>query len=550
MNAMIEHAEIQIAPPLPNYTPQPDWNLLHLFNIYRLSIVIVFFSSWLIGLAPNYLGTHNQYLFLSICLLYLLFGLISIATIQYQLLLFRVQVLEQVVMDILAITLLMHASGGASSGIGMLLVITIAGGSLLTEGRTAFFFAAIASLCILIQVTLSDIYELFPNTNYTQAGILGMSFFATAFLAFTLAHRIRVTEALARQRGVHLRYFSELNEQIVQHIQSGILVIDAVGRIRLFNDAAKRLLGLNNNALYPNLLEQKLTMIAPALAELVSQWRRGEKRSTPLFRPSNGEVGVIPTFKRLSRNGVINILILLEDAMLIAQQAQLVKLAALGRLTASIAHEIRNPLNSISYSGQLLAELEYLTPDDKHLTEIIVRNCQRVNDIIESVLQLGRSQRHLSEGLTQFKLYDWLQDFVTDLTLQHNLQPQQIEIYTHHSQIRVRFDPVQLYQVLGNLSENGLRYSQGNPLLKFVISVQPESNSVYLDIYDHGPGMPPEIAEHIFEPFFTTESLGTGLGLYIAKEICEANDATLQLVQNLATGCCFRIHFLGTEIVE
>ncbi len=545
---MNEHPEVHIAPPLPRYIPQPDWNLLHLFNIYRLSIVIVFFSSWLIGLAPNYLGIHDQYLFLSICLLYLLFGLISIATIQYQLLLFRVQVLEQVVVDILAITLLMHASGGASSGIGMLLVITIAGGSLLTEGRTAFFFAAIASLCILIQVTLSDIYEWFPNTNYTQAGILGMSFFATAYLAFTLAHRIRVTEALARQRGVHLRYFSELNEQIVQHIQSGILVIDAVGRIRLFNDAAKRLLSLNNNALYPNLLEQKLNIVAPALAELVSQWRRGEKRSTLLFRPANGEVDVIPTFKRLNRNGVINILILLEDAMLIAQQAQLVKLAALGRLTVSIAHEIRNPLNSINYSGQLLAELDYLTADDKHLTEIIVRNCQRVNDIIESVLQLGRSQRHLSGELTQFKLHDWLQDFVTDLMLQYSLQPQQIEIYTQYPQITVRFDPVQLYQVLGNLSENGLRYSQVDPLLKFVISVQPESNSVYLDIYDHGLGMQPEIAEHIFEPFFTTESMGTGLGLYIAKEICEANDATLQLVQNLDTGCCFRIHFLGTEV--
>jgi two-component system sensor histidine kinase PilS (NtrC family) len=547
---MIEPTEIQITPPLPRHTPQPDWSLLHLFNLYRLSIVIVFFSSWMVGLAPNFLGAHNKFLFLSICLLYLLFGLISIATIQYHLLLFRVQVLEQVMVDILAITLLMHASGGASSGIGMLLVITIAGGSLLTEGRTAFFFAAVASLSILIQVTLSDFYEWFPNTNYTQAGILGMSFFATAYLAFTLAHRIRVTEALARQRGVHLRYFSELNEQIVQHIQSGILVIDAVGRIRLFNDAAKRLLGLNNNALYPNLLEQKLNMVAPVLADLVSQWRRGEKRSSLLFRPANGEVDVIPTFKRLNRNGVINILVLLEDAMVIAQQAQLVKLAALGRLTASIAHEIRNPLNSISYAGQLLAELDYLTPDDKHLTEIMVRNCQRVNDIIESVLQLGRSHRSLSGELTQFKLYDWLQDFVTDLRVQHNLQLQDIEIYSQSLQATVRFDPVQLYQVLGNLSENGLRYSRATPLLKFVIGGLAESNSVYLDICDRGLGMQPDIAEHIFEPFFTTESMGTGLGLYIAKEICEANDATLQLVQNSEAGCCFRIHFLGTELIS
>jgi two-component system sensor histidine kinase PilS (NtrC family) len=541
---------MQTAPDVPItspllYAPQQDWSLLHLFNFYRLSIVIVFFSSWLVGLAPNYLGIHNKYLFLSICLLYLLFGLLSIVTIQYRLLRFRVQVLEQVIVDILAITVLMHSSGGASSGIGMLLVTTIAGGSLLTEGRTAFFFAAVASLSILVQVTLSDYYEWFTNTNYSQAGILGMSFFATAYLAFTLAHRIRVTEALARQRGVHLRYFAELNEQIIQHIQAGILVIDAVGRIRLFNDAAKRLLGLNNNV-FDELLEPKLNSVAPDLAKLVSQWRRGEKRLTGLFRPANGEVDVIPTFKRLNRNGVINILIMLEDAMVIAQQAQLVKLAALGRLTASIAHEIRNPLNSINYAGQLLAELDYLLPDDVHLTEIIVKNCTRVNDIIESVLQLGRSQRHLSGELNHFILTDWLQDFVKDLTTQHDLQPDDIVVHSQYPQAMVRFDPVQLYQVLGNLSENGLRYSRTTPRLKFTLGIQHGSN--YLDICDQGIGMQPEIAAHIFEPFFTTEAMGTGLGLYIAKEICEANDATLQLVQNTKTGCCFRIHFLSTDV--
>lgn len=542
---MQKYPNIPIAPPLPGHPPHPDWNLLHLFNIYRLSIVIVFFSSWLLGLAPNFLGTHNKYLFLSICSLYLLFGLLSIITIQYQLLPFRVQVLEQVVIDILMITVLMHSSGGANSGIGMLLVITIAGGSLLTEGRTAFFFAAVASLSILTQVALSDFYEWFSNTNYTQAGFLGMSFFATAYLAFTLAHRIRATEALAQQRGVHLRYFAELNEQIIQHIQAGILVVDAVGRIRLFNDAAKRLLGLNNNMLPNNSLEQKLNSVAPELAELVSQWRRGEKRLNVLFRPANGEVDVIPTFKRLNRNGVMNILIILEDAMVIAQQAQLVKLAALGRLTASIAHEIRNPLNSISYAGQLLAELDYLTPDDAHLTEIILKNCTRVNDIIENVLQLGRSQPRVSGELSSFTLYHWLQDFVKDLILQHNLQPSDIELQTQHIQVVVRFDPLQFYQVLGNLSENSLRYSRTSPLLKFTIGVQQGTN--YLDICDQGTGMQPEIAAHIFEPFFTTETMGTGLGLYIANEICEANDATLQLVQNTQDGCCFRIHFLNTE---
>lgn len=537
------------SPSAPDHAPQQDWNLLQLFNVYRLSIVIVFFSSWLIGLAPNYLGAYDKILFLSICLLYLIFGLVCIATIQYRLFQFQMQVLGQVVLDILAITLLMHASGGASSGIGMLLVATIAGGSLLTEGRTAFFFAAVASLCILIQVTLSDVYELFPNTNYTQAGILGISFFATAYLAFTLAHRIRITEALAQQRGIHLRYFAELNEQIVQHIQSGILVIDAIGRIRLFNDAARRLLGLHLQKPDINLLEQKLNYIAPGLADLMAQWQRGERRNF-LFRAANGEVDVIPTFKHLNRNGSINILILLEDAMIIAQQAQLVKLAALGRLTASIAHEIRNPLNSISYAGQLLGELEYLTPDDNHLTEIIAKNCQRVNEIIESVLQLGRARQNFPTELNRFNLVDWLKDFVNDFRLQYNLAEDAIELLISTETVTVRFDPVQLYQVLSNLAENGLRYSHLKPLLKFVVSAPTETNTFYLDICDQGAGMSSEIAGHVFEPFFTTETMGTGLGLYISKEICEANDATLQLIKNSETGCCFRIHFLGTEIVH
>lgn len=528
-----------------HHAPQQDWNLLQLFNVYRLSIVIVFFSSWLVGLAPNYLGAYDKILFLSICLFHLIFGLLCIATIQYRLFKFQTQTLVQVVIDILAITLLMHASGGASSGIGMLLVATIAGGSLLTEGRTAFFFAAVASLCILIQVTLSDVYELFSNTNYTQAGILGISFFATAYLAFTLAHRIRITEALAQQRGVHLRYFAELNEQIVQHIQSGILVIDAIGRIRLFNDAARRLLGLHHQKSEINLIEQKLNYLAPELAELMLQWQRGERRNF-LFRPANGEVDVIPTFKRLNRNGSTNILIMLEDAMMIAQQAQLVKLAALGRLTASIAHEIRNPLNSISYAGQLLGELEYLAPDDNHLTEIIAKNCQRVNEIIDSVLQLGRSHRNPTEEANLLNIVVWLKDFVQDFCQQFNLAAEDIELSIPADTVRVRFDPVQLYQVLSNLAENGLRYSRAKPLLKFVV-IMPTATSTFLDICDQGIGMSPEIAGHVFEPFFTTETMGTGLGLYISKEICEANDATLQLIKNSETGCCFRIHFLGTE---
>lgn len=515
----------------------PDWNPLYLFNIYRLVVASVFLGSFLAEVSPSFLGKFDERLFIIIGWLYAGFALLSELTIQKRWFSFNVQVLNQVLVDIYAITLLMHASGGVNSGLGMLLVVAVAGGSLLTEGRTAFFFAAVASLCVLVEVTLADMYDWFSNTSYTHAGMLGITFFATAFSAFSLAQRVRATETLAQQRGEHLRYLAHLNAQIVQHIESGIVVVDVLARIRLFNEAARRLLGLKEQ---PH--GRTLASVAPELAEQLKNWQNtgGHSTSPSLFRPALGEVEVLVTLTELKRAGSINVLMVLEEATLMVRRAEQLKLASLGRLTASIAHEIRNPLGAISHASQLLTESSGLSAYQTRLTQIVVNHSQRVNTIIENVLQLSRRS---PPNIQCFDLYQWLHAFVEEFIVQHALVSCDLLVHPPKTPVTVCFDPGHLYQVVSNLCNNGLRYSQGTPLLELSMGV---SERPYLEVRDHGKGMNESVKTQIFEPFFTTDSKGSGLGLYIAREICAANQASLHLFSNTQTGCCFRIHFTTT----
>ncbi|MCV6637350.1 ATP-binding protein [Candidatus Albibeggiatoa sp. nov. NOAA] len=524
-----------------------DWKPLYLFNIYRLIIATFFWVSYLLGVAPNFFGQRDANSFFLLSLSYFALALLFNHAIRQRWFNFDIQVITQVLIDIAIITLLMHLSGGINSGLGMLLVVAIAGGSLLTQGKTAFFFAAMASLAVLAHVTFTNIYQWFTNTSYTHAGMLGISFFATAFLAHSLARRIRVSEALAEERGQHVQYLHELNRQIIEHIQSGIIVVDNTlfRRVQLFNDTAQRLLGLSEQPQYGD----ELGKWSPELVTELNQWQQIKEYHPQLFHPPQAEVDLLINFMRLSRAGKMGTsLIVLEDATLTAQRAQQLKLASLGRLTTSIAHEVRNPLDAISRAGQLLASSPSIHDnDDKRLTQIIANNTERVNTLIENILQFTRR----GQVYTQYiDLDDWIHQFIEEITLERHLNSGDISLDVDDLPRRIGFDPIQLYQVVTNICENGLRYSQKNqPLLHFRLKLNSESQRPYLDIQDFGKGIDVENKNKIFEPFFTTETKGTGLGLYIAKEICEANRAVLHLIENELQGCCFRITFTELEKV-
>ena len=217
---------------------------------------------------------------------------------------------------------------------------------------------------------------------------------------------------------------------------------------------------------------------------------------------------------------------LLEKTAQTTQKAQQLKLASLGRLTASIAHEIRNPLGAISHAAQLLNESEQISGADKRLLTIIEQHCHRVNNIIETILQLSRRQKSTPQLIN---LKDWLDSFIDEFI---------------QTPVLIRFDTDQLYQVVYNMVNNAFRYSAKNKhnTIEMMADVDNINQLPYLEIYDLGPGVAEDNQKNLFEPFFTTEKHGTGLGLYLARELCEANQAHLDYIPQ-PEGACFRITF-------
>jgi two-component system sensor histidine kinase PilS (NtrC family) len=238
------------------------------------------------------------------------------------------------------------------------------------------------------------------------------------------------------------------------------------------------------------------------------------------------------------------VLIFLEDNSAFLQRVRQMKLASLGELTASIAHEIRNPLGALSHAGQLLSESQHLSREDQQLLGMILNNSRRINLIIENVLSLSRQKEQTTETLL---LHDWLDEFVDDYCLSHYPEAE-IAIQVTPTDCRVRFIPSQLQQVMGNLIDNGLRYScraTGSPRLQLEGGYRSDSpeEQVFLDVVDDGPGVPEEQEERLFEPFHTTEASGTGLGLYISRQLCEANHARLIYRRTRQGKSCFSLFF-------
>ena len=499
------------------------WKPLSLLNLYRsvLASLFSFVALAKINLPP--LGEQNHRLFLSISIVYLVFALLSAFAIRWRKPNFTLQLYLQILVDIVCIISLIYVSGGVRSGLGSLLIVALAGGAMLMSMQMAILYAAITALGLLGEEFYILISHAAAGPSFTQAGILGVTFFTTAILAYLLAKRAHESEALAAQRGVDLANMQQLTEYVIQRMQTGVIIIDPQHLVRLINESAWHLLGIST---HPS--SQRLAELSPPLAAYLVLWQENPDREIQAFQPDPASPEVMPRFAKLGAAGT---LIFLEDTSATAQQAQQMKLASLGRLTASIAHEIRNPLAAISHAGQLLAESPQLGEGDTRLTDIIRQHSQRMNDIVENILQLSRRQRSHPE---EFQLEPWLQDFITTFCNTQGVDPRHITVDITPPDTVVRIDPSQLNQVLWNLCHNGLRYSleqTGVPQLKLHGGTTGESANPFLEVIDIGAGVTQEAQNHLF------------LGLYISRELCESNQARLNYIPAPGGGSCFRIIF-------
>jgi two-component system sensor histidine kinase PilS (NtrC family) len=512
------------------------WRALNYFNGYRLLVALLFAGLYWIGQLPEPLGIYDPHLFAVVVHAYVAAALGAFVASGLRVPRYKLQVAVQVLGDVGAITLLMYASDGLSSGFGMLLVIVVAAGALLVPGKIGFLFAAISAIAVLGHEAYLHLNRFYPSPNFTHAGFLGITFFVTAFISNALASRVQASEALAAQRGLDLQNLARLNEYVVQQMQSGVLVLDAKQRITLINEAARALLAAPARSVGLPVRE-----LAPALARAMEEWREALADSSVLTVVGPGGTELHVSVMRLPAGSRENLLLFIEDAAVLRQRAQQLKLASLGRLTASIAHEVRNPLGAISHASQLLSESLAPGGKERRLTSIIEENSRRVNGMIENVLGISRRGRAQPQSI---HLAGQMRRFADELRARHNLDAAAVLVKTDGEETAARMDPDQLYQVLWNLCENGLRYSRRSPLLEFNCGITTDTRRPFVEIIDTGPGIAADLREQLFEPFFTTEPQGTGLGLYIARELCEANQAVLHLAWTGSTGTCFRIVFM------
>jgi two-component system, NtrC family, sensor histidine kinase PilS len=517
-------------------TKSMDWRALRYFNNYRILLSGLFVILVYIGQLPTPLGSLDDHFFSVTSHIYLFAAFVFAWFILKQSPRFNLQIAVHTLIDIIMLSLLMYSSNGLSSGFGMLIIIAVAGGSILREGTISILFAAIASLSVLGHELYIQFFRYVDTVNYTHAGILGATFFITAIIGNLLAARVRETEALAEQQAIEINELAKLNEHIVQRMQSGILVLDKDMNILLMNESSKRLLGQQGEDTH-----KVFSFINNHLKASIYEWLNAIGEQNVIIKLEEDETELQVSFIKLTLISNYQILVFLEDIARIRQHAQHLKLASLGRLTASIAHEVRNPLGAINHAGQLLQESNTLSIEDYRLTEIINDHSLRINNIIENVLSISSREQTTTE---EIEIFLWMKKFVCEFEQRCNLSDRDIELDMKKNDIFVRMDPSQLHQVLWNLCENAIRYSLGKPMVTISCDISEESQRPYIDIIDYGRGISDDIKNQLFEPFFTTETKGSGLGLYLARELCEANQATLGLQSNTEKGLIFRINFM------
>ena len=512
------------------------WRTLNVFCLYRVVLSV------LVGLAFAYLnrffnfGAVNPEAVLPTLVVYTVIAVALLVPARLREPNLTIQVTLGVAVDVAAIGMLMYASGGVRSGLGVILLVSLAAAGLITRGRLVFFHAALATLAVLFEQVFQVWHLEATMQDFVQTGLTSAAFFATAALASKLARYARTSEQLAAEQQIDLANMSQINELVIRDMQDGILVVDGLGRIRQHNPRATQLLGPLPGGRWPAIADY-----APEIARLLSSWREGSETTYMQLRMPRHTGDLQVHFVPIGGGDPAPTVVFVEDAGRMRAQAQQMKLVALGRLTASIAHEIRNPLSSIGHAAELLDEDRALGEAERRLLAIIRSNVFRLDRIVQEILYLNRRDRAQPEALDPVA---YVSHFAQDFTVAEKVPADAIDVQVRTSQ-RFLFDRQHLDQVLWNLARNAWRHGrQHSGSVRIVVAPSPAPGRLQIDILDDGPGVARETQVHLFEPFFTTDAQGTGLGLYIARELCEGNGARIEYVDD-PPGGHFRITLKG-----
>ena len=444
----------------------------------------------------------------------------------------RGQAFAGICCDLLFGILAIHAIPVAGTGIALMLMFNIGAASLLLPPRLGLGAAMVAVAGIVGEHFWAVLVEE-SNRTIAEPLMFSIGYLAIATTTSILGRQMRDSYDLAETRGLQTAHLTEVNELIIRRLRTGVLLVDGHNRMQLANEAATLLLGDAGDG------QRDLAVVMPELSRRLAAWRNDGIVDDAPLHVATDQNDVIPRFTRLLA-GSDQTLIFLDDTSLLSRRAESMTLATLGRFSASLAHEIRNPLAAINYAVQLLEESDQVALSDRRLLEIIRQQGQRMNGIVENVLGLARRERASPDYVDLVAL---VRRFVDEYRASHPLENDTLLATAERSEVPALVDPRHLLQVLTVLVYNALTYGRipGEPARVTVHVHHDHLQRPIIDVTDRGPGIPERVAQQLFKPFFTTSAHGTGLGLYIARELVRANQASLDFIALPAGGSCFRI---------
>jgi len=507
---------------------------MRLFTQYRLFLLSALAVVYYLSSSQTILGQRDATLFEVAHLGYLVttLGFIYLQRIDRPTTTTRLYL--QNYMDIAFVCIMMYACGGVQSGFGILLLITIALLSQLNTARYALFFAALACVLVLMEELLARLLLGSAAADFERTAFLGTMLLMVAWLLSVPLRKLssrQMPTATNDRAALDVKQIANLNEEIIRELDSGVLVLDANNQVQLINDTARDLLACEFTP-----LPIHVGRLCNTLLDSLDTVKHGGTNALPITVESTG-LALLPRYIPLSSGGM---LVKLDDHSQIRKQYQQLKLASLGRLSASIAHEIRNPLGAISHAVQLLQESENLADEDQALLDIAHTHTHRIDRIVEDVLQLSNRKQVRNESLD---LSHVITDFCARFITENHLDSSKLAAVTEPHVLAV-FDPDHLDQVLWNLCTNARlhnNHQENHQEISITISCwQSQQGTAVVDIVDNGVGIPDLHREQLFEPFYSTHHNGSGLGLYIIRELCDLNKASLECVPR-EDGAHFRI---------
>nr|WP_235893560.1 ATP-binding protein [Lysobacter lacus] len=505
---------------------------LRLFNLYRVleaALLVLLVFGPVAGIIEI---PRHELLGRSVVIAYLFVSLLTLALGRR--LDVRVSAGAGIAADLFFGILAMHSIPSAGTGIALMLMFNIGAAALLLPPRVAFAAAGVAVAALMGEYVWTSADE-GAHRALSEPVMFAIGYFALATVMNVLGRQMRESYEIAALRTTENEHLAQVNELIIRRLRTGVLLVDASGRMKLANEAATALLGDVGDEVHGF---RELAVAVPELGRRLVAWREtGSSDDTPL-RLAADQPDVIPRFTRLQANSE-QALVFLDDTSLVSQRAESITLATLGRFSASLAHEIRNPLAAMSYAVQLLEESDDIRPADRRLLEIIHQHVVRMNGIVENVLGLARREPAKPEVI---EVGAFARQFVQDYLVSHGIESDTVASAASQPGINALFDPRQLHQVTTVLVHNALTYGRmPGESARVTLRVSLDAGQPILDVLDRGPGIPEPVRNRLFRPFFTTSSHGTGLGLYIARELCRANQASLDYVPTPGVGGCFRI---------